>query len=68
MTDFLFALPSFLAGFGSAIDFGGTMMNFNYSDSQNEADSLALSNDWAMVGNDIRNAMRQYEDEQSEKY
>lgn len=57
MTDFLFAMPSFISGFGSVIDLGGTMEIFNESRSPSEADRLAMANDWAVVGNDIRNAM-----------
>ena len=62
MTDFLFAIPSFLSGMGEAIDLGGTMINFNSSDSHEEADFIALYNDWAMVGNDIRYAMKHYDE------
>lgn len=60
MTDFLFAKPTFLSGMGAAIDLGGTMVMFNESSSPDEADYLALANDWIMVGNDIRNAMNQF--------
>ena len=59
MTDFLFATPTFISGFGAVIDLGGTMVKFNESSSPEEADYLALANDWAMVGHDIRNAMSQ---------
>ena len=45
---------------GAAIDLGGTMVMFNESSSPDEADYLALANDWIMVGNDIRNAMNQF--------
>ena len=60
MTDFLFAKPAFLSGIGAVIDLGGTMVRFNESSSPEEADYLAIANDWIMVGNDIRNAMNQF--------
>ena len=59
MTDFLFATPTFISGFGTVIDWGGTMVRFNESPSPEEADYLALTNDWAMVGHDIHEAMSQ---------
>lgn len=58
MTDFLFAAPNFISGFGSALDLGGTMMMFNDSSSPNEADALALANDWAAVNNGVREAVQ----------
>ena len=57
MTDFLFAEPNFISGFGSAFDLGGTMMMFNNASSPNEADALALANDWALVNKDAREAV-----------
>ena len=60
MTDFLFAKSTLVSGIGSVIDLGGTMAMFNESSSPEEADYLALANDWAMVGNDIRTAMTQF--------
>ena len=56
MTDFLFAQPNFLAGMGSAIDIGGTLVSYNISESPADADKLALANDWMVAGNSIRNA------------
>ena len=53
MTDFLFAMPTFISGMGAVIDLGGTMVRFNESSSPEEADYLAIAN------NDIRNAMNQ---------
>ena len=57
MSDFLFARPTFISGIGAIIDLGGTMEMFNESSSPEEADYLALKNDWCIVGNDIRSAM-----------
>ena len=60
MTDFLFAKPNFISSIGAVIDFGGTMARFNESVSSEEADYIALMNDWAMVGNDMRNTINQF--------
>lgn len=60
MTDFLFATPTFISGFGAVIDWGGTMVRFNESPSPEEADYLALANDWVTVGKDIHSAMTQF--------
>ena len=56
MSDFLFAMPSFLLGMGAVLDLGGTMEIFNTSSSPENADILAAVNDWSAVGNDIRTA------------
>lgn len=60
MSDFLFATPTFISGMGAVIDLGGTMARFNESTSPEEADYLAIANDWAMVGRDMRYAMNQF--------
>ena len=56
MDDFLFATPSFLRDMGRAIDFGDTMTQFNRPESPEAADLRALKNDWAAIGNDIKQA------------
>ncbi len=56
MTDFLFAMPSFLSGFASAIDLGGTLHHPNVLRSTEEADLMALRSDWIAIGKDIRGA------------
>ena len=60
MSDFLFAIPTFISGMGSVLDLGGTMTIFNESSNPEEADILALANDWSMVGQDLRYAMMQF--------
>ncbi len=59
MSDFLFASGSFLAGMGSVIDLGGTMLQFNESRNEREADALALHNDITAVSKDIRAAVQE---------
>lgn len=61
-TDFLFAQPSFVSGMASAVDIEGACF-YNESSSTLEADEKALKSDWGMVGNDIREALTQYEQE-----
>jgi hypothetical protein len=56
MDDFLFATPGFLKDMGRAIDFGDTMTQYNRSESSEAADLRALKNDWAVIGNDIKQA------------
>ena len=60
MTDFLFAMPSFISGMGKAIDLGATMTQYNFSGIPEEADAVAIYNDWLAVGNDMREALRKY--------
>lgn len=57
-SDFLFAVPSFLRGVASALDIGGTFVEYNQSSSPQEADAKALQSDWVMVGNDLRDAIK----------
>ncbi len=57
MTDFLFARPKMLSGFGSVLDLYGTMDIPNTSRTAQEADMMALRSDWITVANDIRAAM-----------
>ncbi len=56
-SDFLFASPSFLEGVARILDFGNTLNEYNYSESEQKADDIATRLDWAMVGSDLQNAM-----------
>ncbi len=60
MSDFLFARPSFWEGIGRIIDMGDTLTEFNRSLSAAQADRIALEQDWLVVGNDLRRALRQF--------
>ncbi len=55
-TDFLFASGSFLIGAGSIFNLAGSY--FEYNTVGGDADSLAIGSDWAMVGQDIRDAIQ----------
>jgi len=60
-TDFLFARPSFLEGVARIMDVGDTLNEYNSSPSAQEADAIAISLDWSMVGQDIDRAIDAYE-------
>lgn len=57
-TDFLIPEKSFFSGLASIFGINGGA-KFNTSASDFEADQKAITNDWQMVGQDIRNSMRQ---------
>jgi hypothetical protein len=54
-TDFLCGSSSFLAGMGSVLNIRGHHHQYNESDNPDE---IALSHDWQMVGQDIRDALK----------
>jgi hypothetical protein len=56
-TDFLTPASSFLSGFGSVLNIGGDYFGYNYSESPEEADEVAIASDWAIVGEDLRAAL-----------
>jgi len=56
---FLFATPSFTSGVARLLDFGGTFDAYNRSRNDNEADFRATLCDWAIVGNDLSDAVVQ---------
>lgn len=62
-TGFLFATPSFLSGAASAFDIGGTLVEYNISRNEADADSRAIASDWAVVGKDIQHCVDQTEKE-----
>ncbi|MBI3922628.1 MAG: hypothetical protein HY318_14490 [Armatimonadetes bacterium] len=62
-SDMLFARPSFIEGVARLMDLGCTLQDYNRSLTPEEADFLALRSDWCAVGNELRLAMQQAEDE-----
>lgn len=56
---FLFARPSAIEGVGRLIDFGNTLCEYNRSLTPEQADAIALSTDWASVGDDMTEAFWQ---------
>ncbi len=60
LTGFLYARPSLIEGMSRLIDFGNTLQVYNSSLSPEQADFLALSSDWHVIGDDLRAAMNEY--------
>ena len=56
----VFSEPSFFEGIGRLIDCGGTLNEYNNSQSGAEADYKALKSGWGAVGGDIRTAVLEY--------
>ena len=57
----LFNKPSFIRGLGRLWDFKGLLNNYNKSVSPQTADYKALRGDWSMVGNDMRQAITEFQ-------
>jgi hypothetical protein len=64
-SDFLVASPSYASGVGRLMDWYGLYDLYNASRNGNEADAKAIYSDWRIVGQDIRDAMVQFEDSQA---
>ena len=58
-TDFLLKERGFWTGFSSILSLFGNPNMFNTSKSGAEADKKALMSDWEMVGEDIKNSMKE---------
>ena len=56
MTDFLYARPSIIEGIGRNMDFFGSMNSYNSSNNGDEADKIALANDFLAVYMDLYRA------------
>jgi hypothetical protein len=56
-TDFLFPKRNFWTVFSSVLNIFGDQNKFNVSSSGEEADLKALSYDWEMIGQDVKNAL-----------
>lgn len=63
-SSFLFAQPSFVEGVSRIFDFGCTLKDYNFSDSPEEADAIAMSNDWKAVYEDFESAFKIVEKKQ----
>jgi hypothetical protein len=65
MTNFLYAVPSFLGGAARVLDLGSTFTIYNETFSPSRADSYALKADWVAVGDDMKTALEQFAEEHS---
>ncbi len=63
----LFIKPSFMKGVARGVDLFGQLDHYNYSQTDEEADSKAVNRDWIVVGCDLDNAIKQYEQENPEQ-
>lgn len=56
-TDFLFTTPTYLTGAATIFNIAGNFYEYNESSSDEEADYKAISNDFNIIGNDLKNAI-----------
>lgn len=56
-TDFLFCSQGFLDGISRSLDVFGVYDDYNISATPEEADRIALSNDWLAVADDMNTAI-----------
>ena len=66
-TDFLLPKNNFLIGIGSVLNITGSYFDYNYSNSDMEADFIALTSDWHNIGNDIRKSKEKFEKDNKSK-
>lgn len=66
-SDFLVASPSYASGAARLLDWGGTFDQYNESRNPQEADASAIASDWFIVGDDLCDAMEQFQVEESVK-
>jgi hypothetical protein len=60
-SDFLVSAPSAVSGAARLFDWYGQFDEYNISRDGAEADQKALCSDWRLVGEDLRDAMSEYE-------
>jgi hypothetical protein len=60
-SDFLFADPSFVSGAARLFDWWGLYDTYNVSRNGQEADAKAMFSDWRIVGQDLDDAMVEFE-------
>ena len=63
-SDFLFAMPSALAGVSRSLDLGATFGGYNESQTEREADRRALCSDWYVVGDSLSDAINTFSEEE----
>ncbi len=60
-SDFLFVQPSLFSGTARLFDFCGLYDEYNVSPTEAQADAMATLADWMATGNDLREALAEYE-------
>ena len=68
MTDFLFAMPSFIDGMASVLDMGANRVEYNESSTGKTADAIAIYNDWKRVGKDLISAIEEINEKCSQDF
>jgi hypothetical protein len=63
LTDYGFAMPSFLSGVGRMLDLGAQYTEFNWSEDPDECDENAVFSDFRAVGIDLMQACSRFEAE-----
>ncbi len=58
---FLYADPSFLSGLARTLDLHGLYDDYNRSNTPLEADARALAADWIVTGQDLQDAMDEFQ-------
>jgi len=58
----LYAEPNFMQGVGTLVDVSGSLLEYNTSRTEAEADAKALFSDWRVVGLDLLRAIRQFDE------
>lgn len=56
----LYSQPSTVEGLARILDVGGTFDDYNYSQSDTEADRAAIASDWYAVGSDLYRAIQKF--------
>jgi hypothetical protein len=64
-TDFLVAEDSFLTGAAAIFNLGGSFYTYNRSATPQAADRRAIAQDFAMIGQDIRDTVETVKKEQA---
>lgn len=66
-TFYLFSRPSFSKGYGRILDISGSFNSYNASKNEEEADFIAINNDWRAIGKDIAKSIDNYKKDESKK-
>jgi hypothetical protein len=62
---FLFSEPSFLSGASRLLDLWGQYDQYNQSLTPAEADARAIAADWIIIGQDLQEAMDEFNSEEA---
>jgi len=63
LTDYFFAMPSFLSGIGRSLDVGGKFDEYNFAATPEETDAIAIYIGFRAVGKDMMSAYSRFERE-----